>query len=377
MPRWSNTLSALRRGALGALLAASICAVGVVVASKFEVHPLMDASAESLRVPAISRDSRPWVGVNVWGLAAARDVFTCGASDRDHTEHLDATFDHLRAAGITVVRFWAFQSYATDDRGARNWRALDRVFERAQAHGVRLIPVLGNNWTDCDYWPVTQYPHGGQRKDEVDWYRDGYRRPYDGYEAGYPDWQREIVARYCGHDALLTWELINEPRARSYAPGDTEVLAAFLRDGRDLIRELDPVTPISFGSIANGEPGFDGARYRILTHEADYATAHDYDHLDPRTAPASCETNCSRAAQRDAALERRPFYVGEAGIDGCDTPERARLLTEAMRRAFVDGAAGYILWAYDDATPLDRCGFDFGPRSPILVAIARMQGLSP
>jgi endo-1,4-beta-mannosidase len=316
----------------------------------------------------------PWIGMNVWGLAASPDVYACGASEADQGDVLQRTFTHLSDAGIEVVRFWAFQSYATNEQGRRDWRALDRVFSQAEAHHIQLIPVLGNNWADCDYWPLSKYPHGGSEKGKTGWYHEAYRHPYDGYSASYDTWVHEVTRRYAGRPALAMWELVNEPQARSTSPTDAAAFTVFLTGARDTVREIDPHTPISFGAIGNGQPGFDGLRFRLLARESDVASIHDYGRPDEPLPGGDCEMNCIRSAIRDAALESRPFYVGEAGIDTCDTPERAAKLMAKLRAAFNAGAIGYVFWAYDERARPQDCGFDIGPRSPLLAAIADYRG---
>lgn len=323
-------------------------------------------------VAAITPGARraQWIGVNVWGLAASRDVYGCGASDADQSELLQQTFRHLSNAGITVVRFWAFQSYATNEDGRRDWSALDRVVDQAEAQHLQLIPVLGNNWTDCDYWPLSKYPYGGSEKGMTNWYQDAYRQPYDGYRSSYETWIIEVTRRYAGRSAIAMWELVNEPQARSTSPADTAAVASFLMNARDTVREIDPHTPVSFGAIGNGEPGFDGLRFRQLARESDVVSVHDYGRPDEALPREGCEMNCLRSAFRDAALEARPLYIGEAGIDACDTAARATKLIAKLRAAFEAGAAGYVFWAYDERARPQDCGFDFGPESPLLEAIA-------
>src|SRR3990172_2720838 len=222
-----------------------------------------------------------WVGVNVWGLAAAEDVYDCDGSSTLHQQTLDSTFSHLKAAGVDVVRFFAFQSYAINSSGQRDWKALDRVFASAQANGIHLIPALGNNWVDCDYWPLSLYPNGGQRKDLTGWYVDGYKSPYDGYLTSYRQWVTDVVDRYSGHPSLAAWELINEPRA------NTTVMSNFITDAVQLVKAQDPVTPISIGSIGHGEPGFYGDEYRMQNAlpGVGWATVHDYRTDDPLPPP--------------------------------------------------------------------------------------------
>ncbi len=313
----------------------------------------------------------PWVGVNAWGLAAAADVYTCGGTDVPHRQYLDSTFAHLHANGVQVVRFWAFQSYATGPDGRRNWAALDRVFAAAESREIWLIPVLSNNWTDCDYWPVSEYPHGGRRKDTTDWYRSDYRVPYDGYPVGYTDWVSEAVARYRSRPNVVTWEVANEPQARSYAAADLQVFDAFLADATARIRAADPDTPASLGSIGTGQPGFNGTRFKDLLRRLPlgYATAHDYHYPDePLPRGTGCHYHCLRSTILDARQADRPFYVGEAGVAGCDTYRSERLIKK-MRAAFEAGASGYVFWAYRGDSPADACGYEFGPSSRLLAAV--------
>ncbi len=312
--------------------------------------------------------SPPWIGMNVWGLAAAADVYSCGATAAPHQQSLDATFEHLRAAGVSVVRFWAFQSYATGPDGQRNWAALDRVFAAAEARGVWLIPVLSNNWPDCDYWPVSLYPSGGQRKDAGDWYRTGYRLPYDGYQASYVTWIDEVVGRYGSRGRALAWEVANEPQARSTSASDRQVFEAFLAAAVARIRANDPVTPVSLGSMGTGQPGFEGAHYGALLTRlgVDLATAHDYDFPDEDLPRGSgCAYNCLRADFTAAAQARAPLYIGESGIQGCDAYRSERLMRK-MEAAFAAGARGYVFWAYREDAALEGCGFDIGPHSQLL-----------
>jgi hypothetical protein len=301
--------------------------------------------------------------VNVWGLAAAEDVYDCGGSSTLHQETLDATFGHLRAAGVDVVRFFAFQSYAINLSGQRDWKALDRVFASAQAHGIHLIPALGNNWVDCDYWPLSMYPNGGQRKDLTGWYSTGYKSTYDGYLTSYRQWVTDVVGRYAGHPALVAWELINEPRE------NTTVMSNFITDATQLIKAQDPVTPISIGCIGHGEPGFYGAEYRTqhALPGVGFATVHDYRTDEP--LPSEVSTDAAYAAELG-----KPFFVGEMGRDGPFDASKIAMYRAKMQAAFQAGAVGYLLWAYKDDVPANSSGYDFGASSPVMALLSEFSG---
>jgi len=329
------------------VLAAMGLALAVLASGLFSSAP----DSHAAMPPLPSR----WVGVNVWGLAASEDVYDCGGSSDTHQATLDATFSHLKAAGVSVVRFFAFQSYATNLSGQRDWRALDRVFASAEAHGIHLIPALGNNWVDCDYWPLSLYPYGGQRKDLTGWYTTGYRSPYDGYLTSYRQWVTDVVGRYRGHPALAAWELINEPRE------STAVMSSFITDATQLIKAQDPVTPISIGCIGHGEPGFYGSDYRTQHALAGvgFATVHDYRTDDP--LPSEVSTDLAYAAELG-----KPLFVGEMGRDGAFTTAKIDMYRAKMRAAFQAGAVGYLLWSYKDDTPAGASGYDFGSGSPMM-----------
>ncbi len=306
--------------------------------------------------------SKSWVGVNVWALAAANNVYNCGGQPA-----LDSTFTHLKQAKVAVVRFFAFQSYAINPSGTRDWTAIDRVFASAQAHGIGLIPVLGNNWTDCDFWPISLWPFGGQRKDTTNWYAGAYLIPYDGYLTGYRQWVRYLVSQYSGNPMLVAWEEINEPQATSYGAVDKATLKAFTQDIASAIRSADPTTPVSLGSIGTGQPGFDGPSYTDMLTTADMATAHDYGYpTDPLPISPSCTWNCIRADLLDAGAAGKPFFIGEAGDQSCDTSTKAANYAAKMHAAFTAGAVGYLLWAYNDNAPAGNCGYDFGPNGQLI-----------
>ncbi len=312
----------------------------------------------------------PWVGVNVYGIASTSVVWGWpDPSAPTHQELLDATFGHLHAAGVDAVRFFAFQSLATNSAHKRDWSALDAVFSSAQAHGIYVIPVLGNNWPDLDSWPIGS---AGTRKDQSNWYASGYLGPYDGYLTSYRQWVHDIVARYSGNPALVAWEEINEPQAASDGAADRAMLKAFAQDIASVIRSADPLTPISLGSMGTGQPGFDGTGYADMLGVADFATAHDYGYpTDPLPISPSCPYGCIRADLRDAAEMGKPFFIGEAGDTSCDSSAKASNYAAKMRAAFDAGAVGYLLWAYNDGSPAGNCGYDFGPNGEVITIFAQ------
>jgi hypothetical protein len=321
----------------------------------------------------------PWIGVNNWALASASDVNgLCG----DNSQlSLHSKLTTLKGAGVDVIRFAAYQAYAIDGSHQRNWLAFDRVFADAAAHGIHLIPILGNNWADCDYWGV--YPGSTARDAGTPvecggtggWYdasgapgpTGNYKAPYAGYITGYRQWVQDFVSRYKTQSSIITWELLNEPW--------DSCARSFFIDVTNLIRSLDPVTPIGLGGNPNGWSPDDQKLPNV-----NVLTAHDY------SQPTNPLPSVVASGLTLANALGKPFYVGEAGLDcnndhigcpsnglvppypkgSCDESARVPYLSAKISAAFAAGAKGYILWAYSQTQVLGSCSHDFGPQSPVL-----------
>ena len=154
---WWHAFSSSKRFAKLSFLLTLFVIILIVIILIFTLSPLI--GNHLLSKPRTAVSSSFWLGVNDWGIAGSKGNYDCGARDIPHIQLVDNTFSHLKAAGASVVRFWAFQTYAqslaVNGHVQRDWSALDEVFESAKAHGIRLVPVLDNEWNDCDYWPLS------------------------------------------------------------------------------------------------------------------------------------------------------------------------------------------------------------------------------
>ena len=141
---------------------------------------------------------RPYrfIGVNAWGIANSSDCHFSGFGS--HDEALARAFDDLANMRVSVLRLWAFQSFAGE--GGTDYSAFDRIVAYAKRSGVRLIFVLENMYSDCS--------RGGQRND--DWFRSGYASPYGGYALSLPDYAAGLVQHFRDEPDVLAWELIHE-----------------------------------------------------------------------------------------------------------------------------------------------------------------------
>jgi len=208
----------------------------------------------------------PFVGANLYNAAGDPTIYECGPWMGDPDRELDTWLAHARNDyGASVVRFWAFQSYT---RGGTNWQALDRVMRLARQHGLKVIPVLENQWADCTA--------GGYKF--ASWYAAGYLVPYDAYPLSYRDYVGRVVQRYRDEPAVAAWSLMNEAESQTRSGvEDPEALYTFARDMSAYVKNLDSNHLVTLGVIGSGQPGVRGDQYQRL-HELpsiDVAEYHD------------------------------------------------------------------------------------------------------
>jgi hypothetical protein len=212
-----------------------------------------------------------FVGANMYNAAGDPATYQCGPWMSKPDVELDAWFARARTDfGGRVVRFWAFQRYTS---GGTDWRGLDRVMRLANKHGLKVIPVLENQWGDCS--------QGGTKYDA--WYAGGYNQPYGGYPLSYREYVRRVVERYRDEPAIFAWMLMNEAEGRTAAGAEaTEPLYTFTRDMSAYVKSLDSNHLVTLGTIGGGQPGVRGANFERLhgLPTIDFAEYHDYNSND-------------------------------------------------------------------------------------------------
>ena len=320
-----------------------------------------------------------FMGVNIWGAASDQSIFDCGAEESDHAAYLERTFQSLQSLGVNVVRFFAFQSYAA---GGTDLAPIKQVIDAAAAHNIRVIPVLGNHFGDCDYYP--SYAHDLAFTKTTDWYDTGYRTRNSGYTLSYREYVRMIVTAFKDDPTILMWQLMNEAQVSDLSDADGAVLRAFVTDVSGLIKSIDPDHLVSIGTNATGQPGTQGPSNRAL-HEiatVDVVEGHDYGaDDDPLPGYPDARWNTIWGAMSDAVELNKPFFMGEAGIQaGADSScphtlsQRADLLADKVRAMFREGGVGYLYWSYTEhaSTAGNSCGYDMAPGDPALTGLSSL-----
>ncbi len=308
-------------------------------------------------------DGKPWrfVGFNDYQLPSSDQpgAYQCGGTESD--AQVEAAFAQMHRIGVTVVRTWFFQSYVAGGR----WGAFDRVLHDAAANGIRVIPVLTNQWGTCE-GPNDKSPYKS-----LDWYLGGYRMR-DGYPLSYRDYALAIAARYANSSTIAFWQLINEAEAlNTYnrydcnAPAAADAIRAFGEDMTAAIKAVDHHHLVSLGTIGGDQCGTKGPLYQVINSGVDICEAHDFG--PALTAP---QTN-------PCAAQKKPFFMGERGFPadmktGSVTPmtleERAAAFAADMQESFAaDGCQGYLIWSWSSGPSRS---FDIGPGDPTDAVVA-------
>ncbi|KZP24938.1 glycoside hydrolase family 5 protein [Athelia psychrophila] len=222
-----------------------------------------------------------FVGTNAYWLPTLTE-------DKD----IENTFASMSAAGIKVVRTWAFNDVTEIptsgiwfqliangttrvNNGANGLARLDKVVESAQAHGIYLIFSLTNNWNPLPGDKTTKTP-AASRRDSItgnDLPRNYLSNDFGGMDVyvrefgekknhgefyttsciveKFSSYITNVVSRYVDCPAVLAWEIGNDPRCISSLPtGDCtpQTVTKWHSTIAKHIKSIDPNHIISSGS---------------------------------------------------------------------------------------------------------------------------------
>jgi len=277
--------------------------------------------------------------------------------------------------GARVFRAWFFQNEATVN-GARDWTAMDHTLAVARAAGFHVIPVLINQWGQCETWST--YADGYKTES---WYQGGYKTlpTSPGMASTYRDWVREVVSRYKNDPTVLAWQMVNEAEDKAAYGGACNSTAAsslqsFAADIAGLIKSIDANHLVSIGTIGSGQCGSAGTAYKSLyaTAGVDLCEYHDYSTV---AMPGDQWNGLSTRISQCASLGK-PLFVGESGVKATDAggtlTDRANLFGSKVTTQFNAGVVGELLWDWRDSAHggSSTSGYEIGPGDPALSALA-------
>jgi hypothetical protein len=274
-----------------------------------------------------------FVGTVSWGIAWGRSCDVGSLPDQEAA--LVRAFDDLVDLRASVLKVWAFQSYA--GTSGSDYSSFERVVDAARRAGVRLIFVLENHHaTDCTTGPA---------RDDA-WYESGYAAPYGDYPLSFPDYARGLAAHFRDEPTIFAWEIMHEGGTSSF-----DALNAFAGTMSTLIRANDPNHLIVLGTDNGFTPATDRtgtpSNYeRLHAHPAiDMMDAHDFFAHD-----TALPDSLAQIATIGATLEK-PAFAGASAVELADTSaasfrQRAAQVEAKLVAARDAGYAGFLVYDY-------------------------------
>src|SRR5260221_6135520 len=258
------------------LLAAAALMAATVSPAHGSASGFVGSSGTELKL-----DGNPWrfVGFNDYQLTSMPGgAYFCGRQTNDST--LNSVLQDAKNSGATVIRTWFFQSYYDmNSQGAvikPTWAAFNRVLNAAASYGLKVIPVLVNEWQSCEP-PSTNKDLG--------FFQTGYEQPNSyGYPLSFKTYATTVARHYANKTQIAFWQIGNEMENYTSAgcgPLDENSGASALRDFADdmtaAIKAVDPNHLVSLGTSGGGEGGLSGTDYRYVHPGAfDICDYHDY-----------------------------------------------------------------------------------------------------
>jgi hypothetical protein len=321
----------------------------------------------------LTLDAQPYTftGINIFMAASGGTPSSCGG---ELYPNVGVALSDM-PSGI-VFRFYAFQNFFVS-HGAFDWANFDQVLTIAAAHGDRVIPILANQYSECD----------GPAKD-LAWYQSGYRTAVEPVDiVTYRQYVAEVVSRYADNPTIAIWQLVNEGEAVNAdgtcnEPAALSALLAFSNDVGGMVHSLDPSHLVSLGTIAGysgtGQQwcGAANGDYQTLMASPgnDVCDFHDYGYpTDPMGDP---QTPDLATAIQMCHADDKPIMVAETGLFATSNSElavRAADFKAKFAAQFNAGVVGELMWEWanlpDYVVPATDADYGIFPNDPSLTLL--------
>lgn len=287
-------------------------------------------------------------------------------------EDIIKSFEELSKIGVNTIRFWAFGDGHDDGFQLRagimngeRFERMDLIIAIAEKYNIRLIPVLVNNWDD--YGGKKQYLEWtGNNIENGDLFfsEEEPRKLFKNYIDHIVPRKNTITGHpYTEEPAILSWELMNEPRLSF---DKQEILQNWTQEMSSYIKQIDKNHLVSIGSEEEIEIGNDNenkALHLCALPNVDICSVHLY--LFNKNKPVY--GNFDQLSQFLGAQfefsqkENKPILLGEFGVSKQTRPfdkEPLTVIGDIIRDASRIGYNGYLLWNWSPVTD-DSFGFSF------------------
>ncbi len=225
----------------------------------------------------------------------------------------DTFLDWSKAGGSRVARIQLdsmgmgyTKTGEVDLRWAAQW---DRVFDKAQADGIYILPVFAgwfdwNAGTGYSTWKSNPLNHanGGPVKSPDELFQKGSPT-----QSMWMQWMQTLVKRWQGRKNILGWEIFSEVNLASGATESSGI--DFVNIAAALIRATDPTRPVTASLADTGTwPDF----YRN--------TAIDFINIHPYPPSAQLDRSIISEVRNYLTTYKRPILIGESGLNAA-TPD--------------------------------------------------------
>jgi endo-1,4-beta-mannosidase len=261
---------------------------------------------------------------------------------------IEADFAKMQELGFNAVRldlFWAWFEPRPGDYNPEAFKQLDYLVSLARRYSIYLHPTLfiggevGEAFWDVP-WRQGRHPHSDPEMLRLQ-----------------TDHAAELARRYRDEDAILAWDLTDEPPYWIAAESTTDAMAVnWTRLISGAMRRFDRQHLIVVGTSME-DVGHGPFRPDIIRDEVDFFSVHPYtiyaQNLFPD--PMVSERGTYGAAFQTAlsAGAGRPVMIQELGASSAQyAPERIAIFDRvSMYSGLAAGANGFLLWCFTDAAP--------------------------
>ena len=325
--------------------------------------------------------SEPFVlGVNYWPRRKAMYWWSNFDADEVREE-----FEIISSLGMTVVRLfllWDDWQPTSDSVSSERLRDFGIVCDIAAEHNIGLDVTFftghmsGPNWSPGWLLDETAQPASNYVKQVVSGGKivnTLYRNMFHDDEALSASklLLKTVVTEYKDHDAIWMWNLGNEPDLFAH-PHTAEAGREWVKNMRELIREIDPVHDVTCGLHAANLLADNGLNVDKVFAETDVAVMHGYpmyihwaqNNLDADFVPFLCALTTALCGKPTLAEE----WGGCTAPDGGDSvvwkwvsyQDMKRTQFMASEQALADyigatlpklqevGSTGSVFWCYAD-----------------------------
>ncbi|MBC7083389.1 MAG: beta-galactosidase [Bacillota bacterium] len=290
-------------------------------------------------------------GVNYWPRESGVHMWK-----EWNPESVDAEFRQMGALSLNACRvflLWEDFQPGPETMSEEAMGKFDELVQIARRHRIGLIPTFFTGHMSGENW-------------DVPWRRD--RDPYSdpGMLRAQVRLVREFARRYRGEDAILFWDLANEPDV-FVKPASVDAAWLWTHVLYREIKAHDPVHPVTLGIHAWSlfTPG--PFRVRDVAEVCDFLCMHPYPSYTD-LCPEPLDSLRSSyfvpfACKLTEGLGRKKVLLEEFGSTTQMASEdvEARFFSAALYSALANEVTGALAWCFGDFKRQDRLPYDSTP----------------